>query len=69
MAFTVKDVRTLPAHDDARAAGAKRLVICEGMQMVESIKLSQLRGLILIRHRNLQQSVTRGPFNQRWKLA
>jgi hypothetical protein len=34
------------------------------MQMVKSVELLQLRGLILIRHlKNLQQSVTQGPSN------
>ena len=41
---------------------AERLVIGEGVQMVKSVELLQLRGLILIRHlKNLQQSVTQGP--------
>jgi hypothetical protein len=45
-------------------------VIGEWMQVMKSVKLSQLRGLILIRHlNNLQQSVTQGPSNYRWELA
>jgi hypothetical protein len=39
-------------------------VIGEGVEMVKSVELLQLRGLILIRHlKNLQQSVTQRPSN------
>src|SRR6476620_4388983 len=64
LAFAVPDIGAVAAHDDARAGRPERTVSGEGMKMVKSVELLQLRGLILIRHlKNLQQSVTQGPSN------
>src|SRR5262245_51862795 len=51
-AFTlaVKDVGPVGPHDDARPARTHRLMIGEGVQMVERVELLQLLRLNCVRH-------------------
>ncbi len=50
LALAVPDVGTVGAHDDAGPARTHRLVIGEGVQMVERVELLQLLGLVCVRH-------------------
>ena len=50
LALAVPKVRSVAADDDARAACPQRSVAGERVQMVKSVELLVMRGLVLIRH-------------------
>jgi hypothetical protein len=62
VALAIPNIGPVTADNDARAAGPQRFVAGEWVEMMESVELLIMFGLILIRHlKNLQRSVARGP--------